>query len=38
MKFNLRILADILFSKNPQILVGKWTIDYDKTYRNERYI
>ena len=36
MKFNLRILADRLFCKNPQVLVGRWTIDYDKNIQERK--
>ena len=36
MKFNLRILSDRLFGKNPQVLVGRWTIDYDKNIQERK--
>jgi|688.fasta_scaffold1580220_2 hypothetical protein len=36
MKFNLRILADRLFCKNLQVLVGRWTIDYDKNIQERK--
>ena len=36
MKFYLRILSDRLFGKNPQVLIGRWTIDYDKNIQERK--
>ena len=36
MKFNLRILSHRLFGKNPQLIIGRWNIDYDKNIQERK--